>query len=314
MTAVNVTPEPPDVMTGSSNRDSPNDPSDRAAQRPRRGLGHAIRTHRFAFSVLIIDGICAGLLAIVSYGRDGGTGTRAGLLVTIVVFIGTALQTITASAGQLAENADELEIAKRGEETARVDEEKSRRVATDVHLYYSERLPSLLEYLCALHAEPLPEKRREMVESLESLVVDSAATLYGKKDLRAVVLHYDAGRLLPGKFRRGFDSMPPPQLDGAGHTTRQAVQLMHDSQSVCVENPDDPLSAGSLALRPIDAFRSYIRVPIVAGAYGYGILWVDGQDNNSLMKADVASLRALAFILASALAVTVDSQNRLSRA
>jgi transcriptional regulator with GAF, ATPase, and Fis domain len=153
-----------------------------------------------------------------------------------------------------------------------------------------------------------------MVESLESLVVDSAATLYGKKDLRAVVLHYDAGRLIPGKFRRGYDGTPPPQLDGAGLAVRQAIHLIRDRKSICVDNPDDVRHSDSLALRPSDTFRSYIRVPIAAGDYGYGILWVDGRESNSLMNADVASLRALAFLLASALAVTAEPQNRLFHA
>ena len=175
-------------------------------------------------------------------------------------------------------------------------------VATSMQSYFSQRVPSLVNYLGTL-ASTAPPKRGALAESLESIVVDSAASLYGKTDLRAVVLHYANGALIPGNFRRGWDSAPAPRLDGTGPEIPAALDLIKRYRLMWVDDPEDLRHLDSLILRPKDSYRSYIRIPLVAGGHGFGLLWVNGREVNSLMEADVAPLGTLAGILATGMAL-----------
>jgi len=245
------------------------------------------------------------VLAIVNQGSRG-VGPHAGLLAAIVVFAGTSIQVITNSSRKIAESADELDHA-------RLEEERFRLVATDTRLYFDDRMPSLLDLLATLASSTSPDERKGLVESLESLVVDAAESLYGRKekDLRAVVLHLRRGSLLPGNYKGRFGSASVPWLDGTGRLGSRAIRLIREKRIVAVADPDDPRYRESLYLRPDDSFRSFIRVPIVAGEFGFGILWVDGRDNESLVEADVFALRVLAGILASGLAMTAGPDDRI---
>lgn len=277
-----------------------------------RGLTYALHKHRLAFAFLTVEALCGGVLAVAGRAGSVERGTRVGLVTAIVLFVATALKTITKSASEIADNEEKLIDAEGKVVDAQQRGEVTLRVATVMQEYFAERIPSLLDYLGTLITSTSTDERKAMAESLESIVVDSAASLYGKKDLRAVVLHFWNGGLIPGNFRRGFESATVPRLDGTGPAVLRAKQLIREKKMIWVDTPDDPRHIDSLILRPSDSFRSFVRVPIVAGEFGFGILWVDGRNDRSLMEADVAPLSALAGVLATALAVTAAPEARMS--
>lgn len=297
-----ISPQP---VKGAQSQSSPATGSAHSSNRGRR--------RRITLAVLTAEGLSAGTLAVVDQITTNNTGTKVGLLVAIALFLGTALQAIAKSAREIALNEDDLSKAQDQIVDAQITGEKTARVATAMQEYFDERMPSLLDYLGQLVSTDSVSEQRAMAESLESLVVDSAASLYGKKDLRAIILHYRNGDLIPGKFRRGFESTTIPKLDGSGPAISRAKQMIRENKAVWVDIPDDPRHTDSLIMRPSDSYRSFVRIPIVAGDFGFGLLWVDGRNDRSLMHGDVASLSTLAGVLATALAVTASSGSKMNR-
>lgn len=280
----------------------PDRPAPVTQNRP-NGFIYAVKRHRVSYTLLAVEGICAGVLAILNLSHGSGTGTRAGLTATIVLFVATMLQVIAASGSKMAENDEKLQ-------NAQLNGVATLQAATDMQLYFAERMPSLLQYLGNFTASS-EYGRENMAEGLEALVVEAAASLYGKRDLRAVVLHYQNGTLRPGNYRKGFDSTPLPQFDGTGAAVLRALRLISEKTTIWVDNPDDPQHSDTLTLRPSHPFRSFIRAPIYAGEFGFGILWVDGREDRSLIHADVTPLNALAQILGAALALTARDGDKL---
>lgn len=241
-----------------------------------------LRRYRVQFVLLLGSSAAAGTLAAVGTQTGGTANTAAGLGATLVLFLATALQTLVTGARQLVATEEA------GQATGET--------ATELQTLVADRLPSLLEYLGRL-ADTDATDRDRLVEGLENLVSDSAASLYGRPGLRAVVYHLRGAALAPGNHRPGWAPSVPATLTQHAQSGRRAFDLLTDPSIVWVDNQSDPAHHDQLLLRPDDSFQSFIRVPIIAGDRAFGLLWVDGKLSKSLTEADTPALGLLARLL-----------------
>jgi GAF domain len=246
-----------------------------------------IRQYRPQLVLLVLSSLATGVLTAADL-VSGRPGMSVGALAPLVVFA-------TAVALTLIQGAREL-IATREAGVATGE------TATELQALIADRLPSLLEYLGRL-ADAAPAERERLIEGMESLVVSSAASLYGRSGLRAVVLHLHDDTLQPGNYRPGWSPAIPAALDEHSRAGRRAFALLANPGIVWVDDPNDSRHFDQLALRSDDSYQSFIRVPIIAGERAFGLLWVDGREIGSLTEADTPALGLLARLLGTAFAL-----------
>ena len=247
-----------------------------------------LRQYPVQLALLALSGVTGGALAVLQLASGRRQGAGAAVLVSLAVFLATAVQALLQGARELIAS----------QEAGRATGE----AATELQAFVAERLPSLLDYLGRLASAPAAD-RAMLAEGLESLVVDAAASLYGRAGLRAVVLHVRDGDLVPGNFRRGWGTAAPPRIERGSRLARRASELLEEPVIVWVDDPTDPRHADQLAWRPDGNYQSFIRVPIIAGERAFGLLWADAPGLRDLTEADVPALELLARVLGTGLAL-----------
>lgn len=245
------------------------------------------RQYRPQIILLVVSSLATGVLAAVNL-IAGNQRAGAGALAPFVVFVVATVLTLVQGAREL------IATREAGQATGET--------ATELQALIADRLPSLLEYLGRL-ADADPADRERLIEGMESLVASSAASLYGRSGLRAVVLHLHGEVLEPGNYRPGWSPAVPPSLDHHSRAGRRAFALLTNPSIVWVDDPDDSRHFDQLALRSDDSYQSFIRVPIIAGERAFGLLWVDGRTKGSLTEADTPALGLLARLLGTAFAL-----------
>jgi hypothetical protein len=245
------------------------------------------RQYRPQLLLLILSSLATGVLTAADL-ATGRAGMSVGALAPLIVFAAATALTLVQGAREL------IATREAGQATGET--------ATELQALIADRLPSLLEYLGRL-ADAEPAARARLIEGMESLVASSAASLYGRSGLRAVVLHLRGDALEPGNYRPGWSPAVPAALDEHSRAGRRAFALLANPGIVWVDDPNDSRHFDQLALRSDDSYQAFIRVPIIAGDRAYGLLWVDGRTVGSLTEADTPALGLLARLLGTAFAL-----------
>jgi hypothetical protein len=264
-------------------------------RRPLTPARRLARQYRPQLLLLVLSSLATGVLTAVDLAA-GGDRMGVGVLAPLVVFVAATALTLVQGAREL------IATREAGQATGEA--------ATELQALIADRLPSLLEYLGRLADAPQGE-REALVEGMESLVASSAASLYGRSGLRAVVLHLDGDTLQPGNYRPGWSPAVPAPLDEHSRAGRRAFALLANPSIVWVDDPSDSRHFDQLALRSDDSYQAFIRVPIIAGERAFGLLWVDGKAIGSLTEADTPALGLLARLLGTAFAL-VGHQYRMT--
>jgi hypothetical protein len=197
------------------------------------------RQYRPQLVLLILSSLATGVLTAADIVAGRG-GMSVGALAPLVVFAAATALTLFQGAREL------IATREAGQATGET--------ATELQALIADRLPSLLEYLGRL-ADAGAAEREALIEGMESLVVSSAASLYGRAELRAVVFHLRADTLQPGNYRPGWSPAAPAPLDEHSRAGRRAFALLANPGIVWVDDPNDSRHYDQLALRSDDSYQ-----------------------------------------------------------
>jgi hypothetical protein len=266
-------------------------------------LGNAISGFRTWFALLVLEAIAAG--AVVVLAKPSSTGARigwTGILATMLV--------TSAKGGR-----DFLQQKRKAEEEAQTAETTTKAAiesGAELWLFLERKLQHLL-YVLGKIPSAETTKRREVLRSLESLVVDHASLLPGVSGVRAVIMHYDGERLIPGEYTENWQC-PPPTFDTSTGRGKSLIEACQKNMFVWVDDPSKPENKELLEYGPAsDEFPSFALVPITSGAEQLGLLEVDAQEINTIVKEDIPLLLVMARILGCGIAIADRQRNRTQK-
>lgn len=231
-------------------------------------------------TVAVVVAAVAGLQAGSTHGRARAWWIVLDCVAVLVAFLVPTLEQIRRDRQRLAAEA----------------------VAVDMRTAMNDALDPIVRQLGRLATAGWRD-RDGLRDQTIPMVLISAAQLIGHDRVRACWFELDAGRTrrLRPVLHEGRAGAPRTTFEEGTVGGDAALDLIaHNADRFCEDIRTDP-PPGWDPDHPHD-YRTFIAVPVVAGATAYGLLSVDSLVPGDLREGDVPLLRLLAGLLADALA------------